>query len=372
MTKRERFIAAVRGEVPDVVPVAPLIHGRYAHAVTGHSDWRAVFTVNQMLGSVAFRGPTGVGMKTDAMPQGFSVERRPPQRLEDGRTVCEEVIRTPLGALVSQDVWGMIPADPLVSKRVRYPVRTVKDWDVICSLWEQTLACWRGPDTSQADEASAVMGQEGVPSVGLGCAFARLGNARGMQELILDLKDEPPALLRAFELAEEMTRLEVEAFLASDSEIAWMDICWATGANLGPRMFERWVMGDVRRAAARVREVTGKYLGVYTLGRIRELLPMLVDAGVHFVETFEPNQGDITLVEAKRLYGNRICLMGNFDCLVLSFGSADDARRETLRCLREGMAGGGYVMVTGDEVPADAKSDNLRAMVETVEEHGRY
>ncbi len=64
--------------------------------------------------------------------------------------------------------------------------------------------------------------------------------------------------------------------------------------------------------------------------------------------------------------------MGNFDCVILAFGTVEDARKETLRCLNEGMEGGGYVMVTGDEVPADAKIENLRAMVETVEEFGRY
>ena len=99
---------------------------------------------------------------------------------------------------------------------------------------------------------------------------------------------------------------------------------------------------------------------------------MLVDAGVDFIETFEPNQGDITLGEAKRLYGDRICLMGNFNCLVLARGTVEDARQEALRCLHEGMEGGGYVMVTADEVPADAKLDNLKAMVDTVEKYGRY
>lgn len=64
--------------------------------------------------------------------------------------------------------------------------------------------------------------------------------------------------------------------------------------------------------------------------------------------------------------------MGNFDCVVLARGTVDDARREALRCLREGMAGGGYVLASADEVPADAKMDNLKAMVDTVERHGRY
>jgi len=111
---------------------------------------------------------------------------------------------------------------------------------------------------------------------------------------------------------------------------------------------------------------------LYTLGRIRELMPMFADAGVHFVETFEPNQGDISLAEAKRLYGKRMCLMGNFDSMILAFGTVEEARREARRCLREGMEGGGYVLITGDEVPADTKMDNLKAMVETVEKHGRY
>ena len=109
-----------------------------------------------------------------------------------------------------------------------------------------------------------------------------------------------------------------------------------------------------------------------TLGRIRRFLPMAVDTGVDFIETFEPNEGDITLAEAKELYGSRICLMGNLDCLVLSRGTVEEARQESLRCLREGMEEGGYVLVTGDEVPADAQWDNLKVMVETAAEHGCY
>jgi len=46
--------------------------------------------------------------------------------------------------------------------------------------------------------------------------------------------------------------------------------------------------------------------------------------------------------------------------------------RETMRCREEGMEGGGYVLVTGDEVPANAKIGNLRTFVKTVEKHGRY
>jgi len=371
MTKKQRFLAAVRREIPDLVPVAPLIHHRFARRVLGRWDWRAVFEVHRMLGSIHFRGPIGVGVES-TLPDGWEQEQHVVERHPDGRTVSEIVIRTPTRTMVGRHISGVIPHDPLVGKTVEYPVKSPEDWRAWVQLQEQWLANVRGPRFDTILEAIEVMGEEGVPSVGLSPAFSMAGSVRGMQGLLTDFYDYPELMGEVMEVGRKVTEKHVEAFLASPAEVAWLDICWATGANMGPGNFERWALPDVVRAMELVKDVPGKYLGLYTLGRIRELLPMLVDAGVDFIETFEPNEGDITLAEAKAKYGGRICLMGNFDCIILARGSVEDARRETLRCLREGMEGGGYVLVTGDEVPADAKMENLQVMVETVEEHGGY
>ena len=64
--------------------------------------------------------------------------------------------------------------------------------------------------------------------------------------------------------------------------------------------------------------------------------------------------------------------MGNIDALVLSRGSVEDTRDACRQCLSEAMAGGGYILGTGDEVPADTKHDNLKAMVDVAHEYGRY
>ena len=371
MTKKQRFLAAVRGEAPDVVPVAPLIHSRYAHKVLGRSDWRAVFEVHQMLGSIHHRGPLHVALES-SLPEGYGQETREVERSPAGRVTKEWTIRTPARTLTGRIVQGAIPEDPLVGKTVDHPVKCREDWLAFLDLRRRWLENVQPPDLETVREAVEAMGEEGVPSVGISSPYAELGSRRGMAELMMDLHDEPGLMDELFDVERQILDKHVEAFLAAPTEIAWLDICWATGSNLGPERFRRWVLGDVVAATEKVRSVPGKHLGLYTLGRIRDLLPMLVDAGVHFIETFEPNEGDITLAEAKRLYGDRTCLMGNFDCVVLARGTVDDARREALRCLREGMAGGGYVLASADEVPADAKMDNLKAMVDTVERHGRY
>ena len=371
MTRKERFMAAVKGETPDVVPVAPLIHARFADRVLGRSDLASIFEVHRMLGSTHHRGPLSIDI-TSELPEGYAVEWREVGRASDGTVESEELIRTPGRTLKRRRLSGMIPDDPLVGKSVEYPVKTVEDWKVMLDYRQQWLDGITGADTTRVQEAIGFMGNEGIAGVGICGAYTTLGDVRGMQEFIMDLVDHPDLMDELFALDRRMLRAYVEAFVVSPAEVGWLDICWATGSNLGPELFERWAFPDVLEAMDVVRDVPGKYLGLYTLGRIRKLLPMLVDAGVDFIETFEPNEGDISLGEANRLYGDRTCLMGNFDCMILSFGGIEDARKEALRCLEEGMAGGGYVMATADEVPADAKLDNLKVMVETVEKHGRY
>ena len=121
-----------------------------------------------------------------------------------------------------------------------------------------------------------------------------------------------------------------------------------------------------------IRKVPGKYVGFYTLGRIKAYLDMMVDAGPHYIGTFEQDEGDITIAEAKQRYKNKFCIIGNFGSLVLQDGTLEDARKEARRCLDEGMPGGAYVMGTGDEVPPTTELDNLKAMVEIAEKYGKY
>lgn len=371
MTKKQRFMTAVRGEVPDMVPVSPLIHSRYAHKVLGRTDVEAWCEIHQKVGSIHHRGEASVDLQT-YFPAGWSFDSRQVDQGPDGRTTTESTIQTPYGALFSKTVSGMIPHDPVTSKVTEYYIKTPDDWRVYQKLSEQELAGLGEPNWDEHRQQVQFMGEAAVSLVWLNSPFCLLMGARGMQEIMTDLYDRPQVLRSVLNIRRQILKKQLAAAVESPAELFGMDVCWATGAGLGPKAFEEWVLPDVVMAAEAMDSASGKYFGLYTLGRIRQLLPMWVEAGVDFVETFEPNGGDIALAEAKQIYGDRICLMGNFDCVVLAFGTVEEARQETLRCLREGMEGGGYVLVTGDEVPADCKRDNLKAMVETVEEYGRY
>lgn len=369
MTKKEAFMTTMRLGVPDMVPVSPLIHSRYAHRVLGRGDWKAVFELHQQIGSTHYRGPIGMGVKFHPVP-GYETETE--VLLEDGsHKITRTILHTPFGDLTSTHEAGMIPDDPLVGRTTEYYVKEPGQWKAFIKLWnEQAQAAEPAPGQT-VEEACRVMGEDGIPSVGLGSVYSALGSHRGMAELLLDLIDEPGLMREVFDARWRVEEVCIEAFIESPSEVCWYDICWATGSNMGPEMFEKWCLDEVIKACHKVRSA-GKYISLYTLGKIRKLMDFLVDAGPNMIATFEPNEGDISLAEAKKSYGDRVCLMGNFDCVILARGTLEDAKKEALRCLEEGMESGGFILGTGDEVPADTKYENLKAMVDVVNERGRY
>jgi len=99
---------------------------------------------------------------------------------------------------------------------------------------------------------------------------------------------------------------------------------------------------------------------------------MLVECRPDFIGTLDTVAGDASLRQAKQEYGGRVALLGNYSTVILARGTVAEARAEALRCVEEGMEGGGYILGTSDEVPAGAKPENLRAVVEVVVEHGSY
>lgn len=370
MTPKQRFLAALQLGTPDVVPVSPLIHCRYAHARLGRADWQAVLQCHREIGSCHFRGPIGIGFDCDT-PEGFHYSSEvlldaPPHR------ITRTTLHSPLGTLTSTHEQGTIRRDPLVGKTTEYYVKQPEDWKVFLALWEAQAATARPCGSETVEEAVRVMGEEGVPSVGLGSAFSHVACQRGFEGFMMDLYDCPEVISRALSLACDLYEAEVKSFLMTSAEVGFYDICWATGMNLGPATFDRIIGEELARMCSLVRQVPGKFISFYTLGRMRRIMPTLMNARPHMIATFEPNEGDLPLHEAKRLYGDRVAIMGNYDCVVLARGSLEQARAEARRCLAEGAEGGGYILGTGDEVPADTQPDNLKAMVEVTEEWGRY
>jgi uroporphyrinogen decarboxylase len=86
-----------------------------------------------------------------------------------------------------------------------------------------------------------------------------------------------------------------------------------------------------------------------------------------------PPMGDCILKEIKQQFGSRLALKGNLHTTdVMLFGSTEDVERACKQAIDDAAAGGGFILSTGDQTPADTPLENIEKMVQVAQTYGRY
>lgn len=86
-----------------------------------------------------------------------------------------------------------------------------------------------------------------------------------------------------------------------------------------------------------------------------------------------PPMGDCDLAEIKRLYGDKIALMGNLHTTQLMLmGTEDEVARAACQAIDTAGKGGGFILSTGDQCGRDTPDANIFKLVEVAKTYGRY
>jgi uroporphyrinogen decarboxylase len=86
-----------------------------------------------------------------------------------------------------------------------------------------------------------------------------------------------------------------------------------------------------------------------------------------------PPMGDCSLAELKKLYGDKIVLKGNLHTTkTMLRGSVEDVVQASKKAIDDAGEGGGFILSTGDQCGRDTPDENIKAMVETARDYGRY
>ena len=81
----------------------------------------------------------------------------------------------------------------------------------------------------------------------------------------------------------------------------------------------------------------------------------------------------MNLVDTKRRYGDRLCLVGNVDATqTLPNGSPDDVEREVLECLRDAAPGGRYILAPDHSYHAGVPAANTWRALQACQKYGTY
>lgn len=148
------------------------------------------------------------------------------------------------------------------------------------------------------------------------------------------------------------------------------DLAYTEGLLVSPAHLRRHFFPWLREAVS-IAKRRGLPFIYHTDGRILEVMDDIVEAGVDAIQPIEPKAMDI--VEFKKQYGDRICVIGNIDLgYTLTMGTPEEVDAEVRDRIQRLAPGGGYMVSSSNSIPEYVPVENFRAMLESTRKYGKY
>ena len=325
MNPRERILNTLMGNPADRVPlVLPGFSCRCRENLKNIGDPLRRSIAERIIDETDFRvqTPAFINRMLVTPPQRIRTEHK---NLPNGNRRSTGVIDTPLGELTFISEY-----DPRsrTGWQVKYPVENKEDIKKIASVpWElpERLA---PPDVdSLTDDGFAQRGllvtHISSPFV---CVSAMMNYEWFLELCFLDLD----LIKELTEICRQRVLDCVKVLLSKPGiEYVWMGGSeWVTPPMAPPIIYDTLVQEQERSIIQYIHDNSDAVVHVHCHGRIRDALPKTIDRGADYTEPVEPPpDGDITMVEAKKVADGRITLGGNMECRILCNGSQEEVEK---------------------------------------------
>jgi uroporphyrinogen decarboxylase len=149
------------------------------------------------------------------------------------------------------------------------------------------------------------------------------------------------------------------------------DVADNNGPIISPAMFEEIFVPELKRIIGAYKDL-GFFLLKHCDGDFMPLLDYYLEAGIDLLDPIDPVAG-MDLKHIKDTYGSRIAIKGNVNCATtLVFGTVDETVAETKHCLKVAKGTTGYICSSSNSIHSSVNPANYKAMLETIEEYGKY
>jgi len=199
---------------------------------------------------------------------------------------------------------------------------------------------------------------------------------RGLESALTDLlalPDLADAILDRIESIQTamLKRLLKQAAPYLDMVFVSDDMGAQNGLLFGVETWDRFFKARMERWCELIHSF-GLKVFYHSDGACAALIPRLIDAGIDVLNPIQHACPGMELASLKKAYGDQLVFHGGIDNqYVLPFGTPEEVREETRRCLRTLGAGKeGYICSSCHNVQAGTPVENILAMVETVLQEG--
>jgi len=226
---------------------------------------------------------------------------------------------------------------------------------VMHRAWEKWKADYSVP--------SAMAGMSKAP-------FDTLGDTlRGLHGIMLDLRQRPDQVIAATEVLVPHNIYYGLATAGGDREAPlFMPLHRGSFPFLNLRQWRTFYWPSLRQVIEGF-WAAGKRVLFYAEGNWTPYLEFIAELPAKSI-VFHVDMTDLD--QALAVLGHKFCLSGNVPVGLLSYGTPQDVRAYCRDLLQKAAANGGFILDVAGSIQADAKTENVRALLEAARDFGRF
>jgi len=377
MTSKERILTAMRGGIPDTVPVqmgiSEMVPAKYSglpfwdfYLYKKAPHWKYMVECIELLG---FDGYLYYYVKQKRSARNPVTSSSQTVRQDDEYIVVRTAHATPDGDLWEEQTYPKYDC-PTVTRGL---VKNRRDFEIYIKYWF--------PLDSDYDVSQYAERKQGIGDLGTVAAAVSLPGMHHLTNIFdgrlekatyfaydnPDLMEEYRERFEAY-LIREMTQI-------LDTKPDYVQIGASGLLTLSnPRLFRKYSLPTLQKLTRMCRQA-GILSELHSCGRERLIVETCVnETDLDSINPLQPPpMGDCDLAELKREFGHRICLKGNVGVTEpLLFGTLEDVERDVVRCMEAAKAGGRYILFSEEQLGRDTPWENMRHMVAMGRKYGKY
>jgi len=276
----------------------------------------------------------------------------------------------------SESAWHEVAPDIWQDEfGVRWNRAIDKDIGVVCNqlITPENINAFRFPDPADSlryqkfEKALAQpVDQFVIANIGFSL-FERAWTLAGMENILMAMMVNPGFVHDLLDriLAYNLVVIENSCRFAIDAMMFGDDWGQQTGLLMGPKLWREFIKPRITKMYQFVKS-RGKFVFIHSCGKVNEIFPDLIDAGLDAFNPFQPEVMDVFAI--KRRYGNSLTFYGGISTQqTLPFATVKQVQAAVERLLAEVGHKGGYIAAPAHAIPGDAKPENIIAMIETLE-----
>jgi uroporphyrinogen decarboxylase len=196
--------------------------------------------------------------------------------------------------------------------------------------------------------------------------FDRAWTLVGMENLLMMMVTDKYFIHKLMDKCLEFALEVIERSCKYDIDVFRLGDDWGQqhGLIMGPELWREFIKPRMKEIFQLIKS-KGKYSILHSCGKVDEIFPDLIEIGLDIFNPFQPEVTDVA--EVKKKYGDKLTFFGGISTQkTLPYGTVQETKDEVKRLIDVIGENGGWIASPAHDIPADAKPENIDAMIEVL------